>query len=279
MTEQMDCQWIENNLEALLCDRLDQEQSRNAQTHIDNCAACRSEVQALDAIDPLIKRYFQGELKRAGQPRVVPAGRIFGLSAATLALVAILLIVALRQPQTNPAVPSLPVSVQPPTVAQIQPSEPVKNPDSATAAIERTKPALDPAGATDKTPSVQPARSSNAPEFQVIDAAGYARRLEDFRGHIVLMSVWSGASSEAIANFERLYRTYGSDARFRFVGISNESLAKPVNATFPVFYNQGSRLLGVQSGEFVMLDESGSVVLRGSLVKDFEELLRALPKS
>lgn len=277
MIEQMDCQWIENNLEALFCDRLDQEQSRNARAHIETCAACRSEVQALDAIDPLIKRYFQGELKRAAPPRVVPAGRIFGLSAASLALVAILLFVALRAPQTNPSAPDLPAAVQPPAVAQTQPSEPVKNSDSATTAIERTKP-VEPAGAADRMPSAQPARSSNAPEFQIIDAAGYARRLEDFRGHIVVMGVWSGAPSEAVANFERLYTAYGSDARFRFLGISNESLAKPANATFPVFYNQGSKLLGVQSGEFVMLDENGSGVLRGSLLKDFEELQRALQK-
>jgi hypothetical protein len=71
---------------------------------------------------------------------------------------------------------------------------------------------------------------------------------------------------------------YGSNARFRFLGISNESLAKPANATFPVFYNQGSKLLGAQSGEFVMLDENGSVLLHGSLLKDIDELQRVLQK-
>jgi hypothetical protein len=279
MTEQMDCQWIENNLEALFCDRLDQEQSRNARAHIENCAVCRSEVQALDAVDPLIKRHFQDELRRAQtqRPRAVRAGRVFGLSAATLALVAILLFVALRAPQATPVAPALPVSVQAPADAKVQAPEPVKNPDAAPA-IERTKPAVEPAGAADRMPSAQPARSSNAPEFQLIDAAGYARKLEDFRGHIVVMGVWSGASSDAVANFERLYMAYGSNARFRFLGISNESLAKPANATFPVFYNQGSKLLGAQSGEFVMLDENGSVLLHGSLLKDIDELQRVLQK-
>ncbi len=278
MIEQMDCEWIENNLEALFCDRLGQEQSRIARAHIENCAACRSEVQALDAIDPLIKRYFQGELKKARQPRAISAGRIFGLSAASLALVAVLLFVALRVPQTNPSGPGAAASVQPPAAAQIQSAEPVKSPDPATSAVERTKPAVEPAGAVNRMPVAQPAHSSNAPEFQVIDAAGYTRRLEDFRGHIVVLGVWSDASSEAVANLERLYKTYGSDVRFRFLGISNESLAKPANATFPVFYNQGSKLLGALSGDFVMLDETGSVLLRGSLLKDADELQRALQK-
>jgi hypothetical protein len=279
MTEHMNCQWIENNLEALLCDRLDPEHAQQARAHIENCAACRSELQAFNAIDPLIKRHFQSELRRANQPRVVRGGRIFGLSAATLSLVAALLFVAFRTPQSTPAPPAVHVSVPSPSIAEVQPPLPQdKNPDAGAVVVERAKPAVEPAKPADKTPDAQAARSQNAPEFQVIDAAGYSRKLEDFRDHIVVIGVWSGASAEAVANLERLYKAYGSNARFRFLGISNKKLAKPANATFPVFYNQGSKLLGVQPGEFAVLDEKGEILLRGSLVKDFDELLRTLQK-
>jgi hypothetical protein len=277
MNEVMNCRWIENNLEALFCDRLDQEQSQQARAHIDNCEACRREMQAFNAIDPIIKNYFRGELQKARQPRRVHAGRIFGLSAAALSLAAVMLFLVLRVPQTSPVLPSGPVASQPPAAINVEPAPEIKNTDTAPA-VERAKPAADRTKRTDRVPPAKAAVSPNAPEFLVDDPAGYSRRLEDFRGHIVVMGLWSGASAEAIANLERLYKVYGSNAKFRFVGVSNQSLAKPANATFPVFYNQGSKLLGAQPGEFVLLDENGAVALRGSLVKDFDGLQRFLQK-
>jgi hypothetical protein len=278
MSKHMDCRWIEDNLEALFCDRLDPQQSQQAQAHIEGCSACRREVQAFNAIDPVIKNYFQGELKRARQPRRVHAGRLFGLSAATLSLATVILFLVLRVPQISPVLPSVPVASQPPAAANVEPAAEIKNTDSTPAIVERAKPAGDRTKPADRLPAAKAAVSRNAPEFLVNDPAGYSRNLEDFRGHIVVMGLWSGAPAEAIANLERLYKTYGSNARFRFVGVSNQSLAKPANATFPVFYNQGSRVLGAQPGEFVLLDENGGVALRGSLVKDFEELQRFLQK-
>ena len=61
----VDCKWVEKNLEALFCDRLNPEQDQLARRHIDSCVSCRNEVQALNAIDPLIKNHFRRELEIA----------------------------------------------------------------------------------------------------------------------------------------------------------------------------------------------------------------------
>jgi hypothetical protein len=278
MTESINCQWLENNLEALYCDRLDPEQVRLARTHIESCVSCSREVQALNAIDPLVKNHFQSELQVARQRRTLRAGRVFGLSAATLALVAVLLFVVLGTPQTEvqkvqPSPSIAPSEVAP--VAQNGVTPQVKTPDE-TAPAARTKPLDQPKIAPDRTPPARPATSENAPEFVVTDLAGYAHKLEDYRGHVVLVAVWSGASQEAISNLEALYKTYGGNVKFRFVGVSNARVAKPSNVTFPVFYNQGSKVFGARSGEFVLLDQNGGVLLRGSLTKDIESLREAL---
>jgi AhpC/TSA family len=277
MTDSLDCKWIENNLEALFCDRLEPEQDRLARAHIENCASCRLEMQALNAIDPVVKKHFQRELRIAQQPRVAHTGRLFGLSAAALALAAILVFAGLRTLQTTPPpAPSQPAATLLPPVAEIPAPPPVKNPDPNVPPVERAKPVTAAANAPDQLSRALPSKSDNAPDFLVKDLAGYSRRIEDFRGHVVVITVWSGASPEAISNFEKLYKAHGAQAKFRFVGVSNERLTKPANATFPVFYNQGSTLFGVRSGEVVVLDEKGVVTLRGSLTKDFDRISHGL---
>src|SRR3954447_5043991 len=105
MSDSIDCHWIENHLEAYYCDKLDQEQTRLARAHIESCEFCSREALALNAIDPLVQRHFRREMRMAQQPRTVHAGRVFGLSAATLGLVAALLFVALGTPQTSSVLP------------------------------------------------------------------------------------------------------------------------------------------------------------------------------
>src|SRR5207245_8534971 len=122
----------------------------------------------------------------------------------------------------------------------------------------------------------QLAVSENTPDFLVTDPAGYSHTLDDYRGHFVVIAVWTAGQPEPTANLERLYKTFGANPKFRFLGVANERLAKPANTTFPVVYNQDSKILGIQPGQFVLLDETGLVKLRGSLLKDFESLRRAL---
>ena len=99
------------------------------------------------------------------------------------------------------------------------------------------------------------------------------------RGHVVVVGVWKPEQIEAIENLDRLYKAYGANPRFRFLGVANDHTAKPAYATFPVVYNQGSKIFGAQAGEFVLLDESGRIALRGSLVKDIDTLSRQLRES
>lgn len=278
MTDSLDCKWVEDHFEALLCDRLEPEQGRLVRDHVEGCSSCRGEMEALNAIDPLVKRHFQRELAAAQSPRVAHTGRLLGVGTAALALVVILLFVVLRAGQTTPARPAQTVTAETPVETDNQPPAPAKSPDTPTAPLERTKPAnevskvLDSATATRTAPS----DSADVPDLLVTDPAGYSHRLADFRGHVVVIAVWSKASAEAIANFERLYQAHGADPKFRFLGVSNERLAKPANVTFPVFYNKGSRILGVRAGEFALVDEKGEITLRGSLVKDVDSLRKAL---
>jgi hypothetical protein len=118
--------------------------------------------------------------------------------------------------------------------------------------------------------------TSNSPDFLVTDPAGYSHNIEEYRGRVVVVGVWSHDQAESIANLERLYRANATNEKLRLIGVSNQHEPKPANTTFPIFYNQGSKLFGAKPGEFVLLDESGTAELRGSLVKDFDNLAKAL---
>jgi hypothetical protein len=109
-----------------------------------------------------------------------------------------------------------------------------------------------------------------------MDPAGYSRTVEDYRGYVLLMGVWNLDQPLAAANLEQLYRTFGPDARVRILGVSNQRLTKPSGTTFPVAYNQGSRLFGAASGDFVVLDQTGVVKIRGSLLSDSANIANAV---
>src|SRR5215471_3201253 len=141
MTDRLDCKWVEEHFEALFCDRLEPEQDRLVRQHIENCVSCRRELEALNAIDPLVKQHFQRGLAAAQSPRVAHTGRLLGVSTAALALVVILLFVVLRAPQTTPAAPAETVAAQAPVDTENQLPAPPKNPDDTNPPAGRTKPA------------------------------------------------------------------------------------------------------------------------------------------
>ena len=276
----IDCQWISKNLEALFCDQLTADEDRLARGHIANCEHCRAEVQALIGIDSLIKKYFQQQLAFAQAPRRRRMSVAYGVAAAAVAV--ILLVVFVQRPaQVNTSIPAAATQLQPPpNISSVEPpAVPAKT--DAVADSERAKPSVSSAESQPARPDAQATlraagSSGNTPEFLVIDPAGYSRTLEDYRGLVLLIGVWNSGQPEATANLEQLYKGFGSNKNLRFLGVSNERQSKPANTTFPVVYNQGSRLLGAAPGEFVLLDEAGSVRLRGSLVNDFEDLQKQL---
>jgi hypothetical protein len=279
----MDCQWVESHLEAIFYNTLAEEENRLARAHIESCAACRNEVQALIAIDPVIKKYFQTQLAQAVRTSDAPARGIrkfrWGFQTAAVAVVAVVLVVLLRTPQANQV--QSPVAIQtaaaPPVSVDGPPVDQDKN--DAVVQTERAKPAPDAAAepnATDRSAGTPPAAGANAPAFLVSDPAGYSHSIQDYRGFKVLVGVWSPNQPKSIAALERVYKTFGSDPTLRFIGVSPQRARKPANTTFPVFSNQGSQLMGAKPGEFVLLNESGTVIMRGLLAEDFEILSKTL---
>ena len=61
----VDCQWFNTNLEAFFCDSLDAQQLQLASEHLKTCLSCRSEVQALRDVDPLVKQLLEFRMTKA----------------------------------------------------------------------------------------------------------------------------------------------------------------------------------------------------------------------
>ena len=276
----MDCQWVEENLEVILADDLRAEQSSLARQHIQSCQPCQKEVQALIAIDPIIKKYFQSQLARAVRhsdaPMRISNSARWTLRTAAVAIVAIVFVLLLRTPVVNRQTSPVAVSSSSAPVVSTESSEVIKS-DAASIESERAKPSPAVPGAVDRNTASAPViTAANAPAFLVADPAGYSHPLQDYQGFTMVIGLWSTAQPETVSAIERLYNTFGSNTKLRFLGISNQRGAKPVNTTFPVFYNQGSRLFDAKIGDFVLVDESGTVISRGSLTSDLEELSKIL---
>ena len=273
----INCQWIDKNLEALFSGTLSHEDQQRAQQHIESCGPCGKEVAALNAIDPLIKRYFQNELSRVrqGRSRTVARGRIVLVTSAALIAAVLLIAVTLRTSQPNSIAPSIaPI----PSANSLQPQEApssIKSTDAETA-LERAKPVDSITAAAPQTPQAVAARDNNAPDFMVIDPAGYSRTLTDYRGYVFVVGILRADQPNVTSDFERLYKEFASNRKMRFLAVANDRQFRRANTTFPFAYNQGSKLFGTVPGDFVLLDESGSIQLRGSLLKDFDKLKQAL---
>lgn len=273
----MDCQWIDKNVEALFTGTLSPEEQDRAQQHIENCGPCGKEIAALNSIDPLVKRYFESEMNRVRRatPRTASKGRLIVLGSAALAAVAILLAVILQTQRPNPSAPKIDIA-QSNTSAQPGAARPARNLDAGTADVERAKPSESAAADITQSTGVLSTPGSNAPDFLVSDPAGYSRTLDDYRGHIFVIGILKPGEADSVSNLERLYRMFETNPKFRFLAVSNDRRFKPTTTTFPVAYNQGSRLLGAAEGDFLLLDEGGSIQLHGSLIKDFDNLQKTL---
>jgi DNA segregation ATPase FtsK/SpoIIIE-like protein len=151
---------------------------------------------------------------------------------------------------------------------------PSKTTDATT--VERSKPIESAPSDRPQIPRAVATPVENAPDFLVSDPAGYSRTLDDYRGYVLLIGILNSNQPDSTANLERIYKSFNSNAKFRFLGVATNRQTKPVNTTFPIAYNRGSKLFGAAPGDFVLLDQAGSIQLRGSLVKDFDNLQNAL---
>lgn len=199
--------------------------------------------------------------------------RVLGLSSAALATVAVLLFVVVRASQNDPGLPTVPTPGAPAPTASADLPAPVPN---APNDVQRAKPTAASDRESPPVAGLATSASDNGPDFLVIDPAGYSHTVDEYRGHIVVIGVWSNDQPQPTSNLERLYKSHASNTRIRFLGVSNDSQRRPANTTFPVAYNQGSKIFGARVGEFVLLNEGGGVQLRGSLTTDFEKLRNAL---
>jgi len=273
----VDCAWIEKNLEGFFCDRLSAEDHRRAISHIESCPHCNQEVEGLRSMDPLVKQLFRTQLAVAAAPRKPRSSFVLGGFATAAIAAAILWVFVLRAPRPSPPQATLdtPQAVTAPAAGPATPEIPkITTPPPA----ERAKPDITTGGGYSPStlPASPPPATGQAAQFSVTDAAGYSRTLADYKGHVLIFGVWSSNQPRSVSNLERIYQAFGANPEVRVLGVANERQVKPSNATFPIAYNQGSNLLGTGAQEFVVVDGNGAVLMRGSLLGDSTRLLNSI---
>jgi hypothetical protein len=263
----LNCEWITANLEGYFSDRLRAEEKQIFHAHIQGCSNCREELQQLNDIDPLIRSYFKHELAAAHIPIQRRSWLIPASAAAAFASLFFLLPMLKTSDVTvNAPAPAAnaPATGAAPEVEKVQDESP----------ILRAKPQTNSSAAA-LNANGQSEQDRTA-DFLVTDPAGYSSTIENYRGYMLLFGVWSADEPHSVSNLERIYQVFGSNTEMRILGVSNQRGTKPAGTTFPVVYNQGSRLLGTGKGKFVLLDKTGSVQLRGSLAEDYTKLVNTL---
>lgn len=269
----VDCQWLDANLEGYFCENLGVEELRLASEHLKTCLSCRNEVQALRDMDPLIKQVLDFRMTKARTAALAPRrslGFQIGLAGAGLALAAVLVFtVFVRQPNGRGG--TVPVN-QPQLQALDSPGTNSSKGDGSTQTV-RSK--LD---APDQPFSVQPIAPEptipdGAPEFAVIDPSGYAKSLSDYRGRVLIFGVWSADHHDAAEVLQRVYEAFGSRRGLNVLGITRRKQERLPGITFPMVFNDGSRLLEARDSDYVVIDKEGRVQLRGSLSEDASVLI------
>ncbi len=262
------CQWCQSKIEAYFCDDLSAEEFGLFQAHLASCPTCHREVQELADIDPMMQKVLQRRLAQAhaaGQWNTRPRVWKVALAGSGIALAAVLGIGVLTlKPVVQPPVAA---SIEPAKFVAPAPSPVIAPPDEKV--IEQATPSL---GKPGDGPSVAPplhpeldVRPVNGPDFAIIDASGESSTLETFKGHVLFFGVVSADQKEATANLQELHQALGSNPNVRILGVANRREDKFEGSTFPLRFNHASKLLGVQNGQFLIVDAAGNAKLKGSL--------------
>lgn len=281
----VDCQWFNEHLEGLFCESLDANELRQASEHLNTCAKCSAEVQALRDIDPMIQRVMAYRTVQARAAVLSPtlnpkrgslSPRPFriGIAFSGLALAATLVFaVFVREGKDS----KLDQPVAPASNQTVESTEATTTKTDSAPTL-RAKP--DAAGkiAAATSPVPEAAIPENAPDFSVIDPAGYSTTLQDYRGRVVLIGVWSADQPESAQNLQRLYQAFGTRKEVRMLGISKRKQERPSGTTFPMVFNNGSKLLGAQNEDYLVVDKEGRVQMRGSLSGDSNALVSRIRK-
>ena len=265
----VDCQWVDSNLEAVLADQLDPDQRSGFEAHLRACEHCRGEIEGYAKVDRLVGTYMDQQTIRAyAVPRL-------GFSNSKLAAAAVAAAAVLAVVLWQPSVADQPVTQAPP-LAEV----PVTDASNAAVDIdkaadapgsERAKPGVD-ADAAEGAPAAPVTTTPDLPEsadprFYVTDTAGYSYSLDDFAGSVLVFAVFDESHGEA-ARLQEVYDSYPLAANLRILGVSTVATARPPGITFPMMTNRGSSLLDTPAGEFVVVGTDGTPHLRGSLRDD-----------
>ena len=265
----VDCRWVDSNLEAVLSDQLDPDQKSGFEKHLNTCEYCRGEIEGYAKVDRLVGAYMNQQTARAYEvphPRI-SSGRLAAVATAAAAVLAVVLWL--------PSVANQPATQAPPLAEVSAPDTPSavvdidKAPDAP--ASERAKPGVDAAPAQEA--QTAPASTADIPEsadprFYVTDAAGYSCSLDDFAGSVLVFAVFGESYAEA-ARFQEVYDSYAPKSNLRILGVSTVTTAdRPSGITFPLMTNRGSSLLDTPAGEFVVVGADGTPHRRGSLNDD-----------
>lgn len=254
------CDWMNSKLESYFCDSLPDDERSVFETHLASCEACRREVESLKAVDPLVRGVLQLRLAMAQRPvhsnshsRVLKGA----LAAMGLAAAAVLLVIGMRFFQETPGPP---IVNRPPEVQN--PVESIKK-DSEQPAPKLAKPTDGSASRPISQPDLDVATPSG-PEFALIDDAGYTVTLESLRGTVFLFGVVSSEQKAAVNNFQQIYDAFQTNRGIRMLAVARHR-ADDIPTTIPLYFNKGSRLMGVEDGQYLLADATGKTVLKGSL--------------
>ena len=262
----VDCRWVDSNLEAVLSDQLDADQKSGFEQHLYTCERCRTEIEGYAKVDRLVGAYMDQETARAyAVPRLGLSGG--ELAAAAMAAAAVLAVVLWL-----PSVANQPATQAPPLAEVSAPEAPIAVADIDKAAdaagSERAKPGVDTAPAQAQTAPATDIPESADPRFYVTDTAGYSYSLNDFAGSVLLFAVFGESYAEA-ARFQEVYDSHGLKSNLRILGVSTvTTAARPPGITFPLMTNRGSSLLDTPAGEFVVVGADGTPHRRGLLRDD-----------
>jgi hypothetical protein len=266
-----DCRWFNSNLEAYFLETLQEEQKRSAMDHLKSCPACSEQVLALQNVDPIIKQLFQYRLTLA-QTRTHHGQRLrvwrLALAGTTVALATLVGLALLFRTAPSPTETVNQSSAQ----ESSQGADVPEKKDLEAIPIQRAKP-----DGISRPAAVLPEPDmpiSDGPDFAVIDAAGYPATLEDYRGYVLLLGIWSPNQPETAESLNRVYETFGRNPQVKVVGVASQRQDKPGTTTFPVVYNHGSRLMGLKTGEFVLLDKTGDRRFTESLTDNAKLMAR-----
>jgi Putative zinc-finger len=254
------CDWLNSKLESYFCDTLTDEELRRFESHLASCDACKQQIESFRSIDPMVRPVLQRRLalaQRAAQIDTRPRVLRLAFGTAGLAAAAVVLVIGVRFFQQE---------IPPPPALVIAPEVPL-GPDEVKKEDPQQPFRARLSGGDSVKPAPQPELDvalANGPEFEITDAQGYTTTLEPFRGRVFLFGVISSDQQTATNNFQQIYDTFQANRGIRMLAVARHR-EDDLDTKIPLYFNNGSRLMGVEEGQYLLIDAAGKSSLKGSL--------------